>query len=167
MSDNNIYRPYSSDSRLGGCSCGQHQSQADHDAAARQARAQDPDTLSRDFVEAAAVKALFSHDATRRRFLKAVGMGSAMAAIASVLPMESLQAMAEERQGPLEKKDLRVGFIPINCATPLIMSDPLGFYAEQGLNVSLIKSSGWALVRDQMLNGELGQPSRFIESCET
>ncbi|WP_444999676.1 ABC transporter substrate-binding protein [Halomonas mongoliensis] len=161
MSDNNIYRPYSSDSRLGGCSCGQHRSQADHDAAARQARAQDPDTLSRDFVEAAAVKALFPHDATRRRFLKAVGMGSAMAAIASVLPMESLQAMAEERQGPLEKKDLRVGFIPINCATPLIMSDPLGFYAEQGLNVSLIKSSGWALVRDQMLNGEL-DASHFL-----
>jgi len=72
MSDNNIYRPYSSDSRLGGCSCGRHDSQAQHDAEARQARASDPDYLSRDFVEAAAVKALFPHDATRRRFLKAV-----------------------------------------------------------------------------------------------
>ena len=53
--------------------------------------------LSQDFVEAAAVRALFPNDVTRRRFLQAVGVGTAMAAISSVLPLTSLQAMADER----------------------------------------------------------------------
>jgi len=110
--------------------------------------------LSQDFVEAAAVRALFPNDVTRRRFLQAVGVGTAMAAISSVLPLTSLQAMADER-GPLEKTNLKIGFIPINCATPLIMADPLGLYQEQGLSVSLQKTAGWALVRDNMLNSEL------------
>ena len=163
MTDKNFYRPYSEHNSLGNCSCGSHGSQQEHDQAAereRLARGRDSETLSRDFVEAAAVRALFPHDATRRRFLKAVGMGTAMAAIASVLPLQSLQAMAEEK-GPLEKKNLKIGFIPINCATPLIMADPMGFYKEQGLSVSLQKTAGWALVRDNMLNGEL-DASHFL-----
>jgi nitrate/nitrite transport system substrate-binding protein len=111
-------------------------------------------------VETAAVRALFPHDATRRRFLRAVGSATAMAAIHSVLPIGDLQAMAAE-PGPLEKTDLKIGFIPINCATPLIMADPMGFYKDQGLNVTLIKTAGWALVRDKMLNGEL-DASHFL-----
>jgi nitrate/nitrite transport system substrate-binding protein len=61
--------------------------------------------------------------------------------------------MAQEKKPP-EKKDLKIGFIPITCASPLIMADPLGFYREQGLNVQLIKTAGWALIRDKMLNKE-------------
>ena len=34
------------------------------------------------------------------------------------------------------------------------MADPLGFYKKQGLNVTLIKTAGWALIRDKMLNKE-------------
>ena len=61
--------------------------------------------------------------------------------------------MAQER-GPLEKKDLKVGFIAITCASPLIMADPLGFYKKEGLNVQLMKTAGWALIRDKMINKE-------------
>jgi len=76
-----------------------------------------------------------------------------MAAIGSVLPIASLQAMAQEK-GAIEKKDLKIGFIPITCATPLIMAHPLGFYQRQGLNVEVVKTAGWALIRDKMLNKE-------------
>lgn len=154
--DDNFYRPYSPTSRLGGCSCGQHANGEEHDAAAAAAltaRASDTEVLSRDFMEAAAVRALFPVDSTRRDFIRAVGQNTAMAAIASVLPMTSLQAMAQEK-GKLEKTDLKVGFIPITCATPLIMAQPLGYYKEQGLNVELNKTAGWALVRDKMINRE-------------
>lgn len=164
MSNDNIFRPYSEDSHLASCSCGQHANQTEHDQAAEQARmsrAQDADQLSQDFMEAAVVKAIFPEDATRRRFLKAVGASTAMAAIASILPLDSLHAMAADVKGPLEKTQLKIGFIPINCATPLIMADPMGYYAEQGLQVSLQKTAGWALVRDQMLNGEL-DASHFL-----
>ena len=56
--------------------------------------------------------------------------------------------------GPIEKKDLKVGFIPITCATPIIMAKPMGFYEKQGLNVEVIKTAGWAVIRDKTINKE-------------
>jgi nitrate/nitrite transport system substrate-binding protein len=130
------------------CACGQDHAPQAHDMAV-----QSQEDKSRDFMEAALVKALFPVDSVRRGFLKAVGVNTARAAIASVLPMGALQAMAQER-GPLEKKDLKIGFIAITCASPLIMADPLGFYKKEGLNVQLMKTAGWALIRDKMINKE-------------
>jgi len=131
------------------CACGQDHAPGEH----AQALAASEEELSRNFMEASLVKALFPVDSVRRGFLKAVGANTARAAIASVLPISALQAIAQER-GALEKKDLKIGFIAITCATPLIMADPLGFYKQQGLNVQLNKTAGWALIRDKMLNKE-------------
>ena len=151
------FDPYDADRPLMmGCSCGRHRSSAEHAAAELRARSETAEfeLYSNEFIEASLVKALFPQDAVRRRFLRAVGKGSAMAAIASVLPVASLQAMAQEKGGAIEKKDLKIGFIPITCATPLIMAHPLGFYSKQGLNVEVVKTAGWALIRDKMLNKE-------------
>ena len=142
------YDPYDADRPLLlRCACG-----ADH-APQQRGAAQDAEALGRDFIEASLVKALFPQENKRRAFLRATGRRGAMAAIASVLPVASLQAFAQEKKAP-EKKDLRIGFIAITCATPLIMADPLGFYRQQGLNVQLNKTAGWALIRDKMLNKE-------------
>ncbi len=149
------------------CACGGAHSPAEHEAAMAaqagrdaavqtlQARSESEDfeQHSREFIEASLMKALFPQDAVRRRFLRAVGKGTAMAALSSVLPTASLQAMAQEA-APLEKKELKIGFIPITCATPLIMAHPLGFYKKQGLDVQVVKTAGWALIRDKMLNKE-------------
>ena len=154
------FDPYDADRPLMmGCSCGKHRSEADHAVAELRARSETAafEQYSNQFVEASLVKALFPQDAVRRQFLRAVGRRSAMAAIASVLPVASLQAMAQDasgKSGALEKKDLKIGFIPITCATPLIMAHPLGFYQKQGLNVEVVKTAGWALIRDKMLNKE-------------
>ena len=153
--------PYDADRPLRmACACGQHGSadehvQAEAAVATLQARSEREDFVARAnaFIEAAVVKALFPQDAVRRRFLRAVGRSTAMAAIGSVLPLASLQAMAQDKAA-LEKKDLKIGFIPITCATPLIMAHPLGFYSKQGLNVEVVKTAGWALIRDKMLNKE-------------
>jgi nitrate/nitrite transport system substrate-binding protein len=110
--------PYDPETDLSGCSCGAHASQAAHDASAA---GNDTETLSARFVESSLVRALFPHDETRRNFIRAVGAGTAKAAIASLLPIGSLTAMAQDK-APLEKKDLKIGFIPITCATPLIMA---------------------------------------------
>ena len=142
-----IYDPFDADRPLMlRCACG-----ADHAAQAHVTA--DPDTLGRSFMQAALVKALFPREPVRRAFLKSVGRRTAMAAIGSLLPLASLQAMAEEKR-PLEKRDLKIGFIPITCASPLIMADPLGFYRQQGLNVQLMKTAGWALIRDKIMNKE-------------
>jgi nitrate/nitrite transport system substrate-binding protein len=145
------YNPYDADRPLMlRCACGQDHAPTEHSAAQAVVASEGP---SHDFVEASLIKALFPNEAVRRTFLKAVGANTARAAIASVLPLSALQAMAQEK-GPLEKKDVKIGFIAITCAAPLIMADPLGFYKREGLNVQLNKTAGWALIRDKMLNKE-------------
>jgi nitrate/nitrite transport system substrate-binding protein len=102
-------------------------------------------------VEQSVAHAVF---AGRRDFLKAVGTGTAAAALASVFPMEAAKAIAQDKLGPPEKRDLKVGFIPITCATPIIMAEPMGFYKKHGLNVQVLKASGWAMIRDLSINKE-------------
>src|SRR5690349_5911880 len=117
---------YDADSALGApCSCGQHASQSEHLAQAH--AAPDAEALARSTIESAMVRALFPDDRARRRFLRAVGANTAMAAIASMLPIGAMQALAQDKR-PLEKKDLKIGFIPITCATPLILAHPLRYY---------------------------------------
>ena len=160
-----FFDPYNADKPLmTGCNCGRHGSQAEHDAVTETQAAVDTlraqsetaefEQYSNEFIEATLIKAIFPHEPTRRNFLTAVGKSTAMAAIASVFPMASLQAMAAQDKGALEKTSLKIGFIPITCATPLIMAHPLGFYKQQGLDVQVIKTAGWALIRDKMLNKE-------------
>ncbi len=142
--------PFNAEAALSrrGCACGRHGSAAEHDAAiAEEAR------LDR-VVDAAVVRALFPEDATRRAFLRGVGTTTAMAAIASLFPLATARDVFAQGAGAPEKKDLKVGFIPITCATPIIMAHPMGFYAKQGLNVEVVKTAGWAVIRDKTLNKE-------------
>ncbi|MBL8414409.1 MAG: ABC transporter substrate-binding protein [Propionivibrio sp.] len=113
----------------------------------------DVEGLNRRVVQGAVMRALFPDDIERRRFLSVVGASTAWAAISSLVPFGALEAMAQEK-GSLEKKSLKIGFIPITCASPLIMADPLGFYKKQGLDVTVIKTAGWALIRDKVINKE-------------
>lgn len=106
-------------------------------------------------VESAIVRGIFQHDDfNRRRFLKMVGGGTLAAALGSLLPLGAVKAAVKESSGPLEKKKLNVGFVPITCATPIIMAQPMGFYAKYGLDVNVIKTAGWAVARDKSLAGE-------------
>jgi len=101
--------PFDPNLTLGACTCGEHRSQAEHDAA----RVEDTaEALNRRVIQSAVMRALFPQDAVRRRFLHAVGASTALAAVSSVVPFGALEAMAQDK-GPIEKKDLRIGFIPI------------------------------------------------------
>ncbi|MDP2027188.1 CmpA/NrtA family ABC transporter substrate-binding protein [Sulfuriferula sp.] len=135
--------------KRGGCSCGQHASQVAHE----QAVLADEEARIGRVVESTVMRALFPEDTARRNFLRAVGVSTAMAAVSSFFPLAAAKALAAER-APLEKTDLKIGFIPITCATPIIMAGPMGFYAREGLNVSLLKTAGWAVVRDKVMNKE-------------
>ncbi|HRQ47008.1 MAG TPA: CmpA/NrtA family ABC transporter substrate-binding protein [Rhodocyclaceae bacterium] len=134
----------------GGCSCGRHHSQAEHD----QAKALELRSVQDRAVEGAVMRALFPRDDVRRRFLKAVGGGTALAAISTLFPLGLAKEAFAESTGPLEKTKLSVGFIPITCATPIIMAHPLGYYAKYGLDVEVVKTAGWAVVRDKALAKE-------------
>jgi len=92
-------------------------------------------------VERSIEQAVFGGDLGRRAFIGRVGAATAAAALASVFPVEAAMALAQEKSGPIEKKDLKIGFIPITCATPIIMAEPMGFYRKHGLNAQVFKAS--------------------------
>lgn len=105
-------------------------------------------------VESAVMKGLFGTDMNRRSFLRAVGASTAAAAISQFIPLDAVKAAIVDAKGPLEKTKLNVGFVPITCATPIIMAHPMGFYKKYGLDVDIIKTAGWAVARDKSLSGE-------------
>ena len=146
--------PYDCEVNLSACGCPAHAQETGHSELPDPvASSTDTESLNQRFIESALVRALLPQDDNRRRFIRAVGANTAMAAIASVFPIGALAAMAQDK-APLEKKELKIGFIPITCATPLIMAGPLHFYEQEGLKVTLNKTAGWALIRDKMLNKE-------------
>ena len=91
---------------------------------------------------------------TRRQLLAGMGGAALMALIAEVFPLAKLTAFAADPAGKPEKKDVAIGFIPITCGTPIIMAEPLGFYKKHGLNASVKRAAGWAMIRDWAVNKE-------------
>jgi nitrate/nitrite transport system substrate-binding protein len=129
-----------------GCTCGAHASQSAHDQAVAD--------HGKRVVESAIMRAVFPRDVERRAFLKAVGASTAAAALAQFFPLGMATEAFAQASGPLEKTALKVGFIPITCATPIIMAAPMGFYKKQGLDVEVVKTAGWAVIRDKTINKE-------------
>lgn len=137
------------------CSCGQHASQNEHERACTMisSAAADDEKIYGRAVEQAMLRAVIPNALHRRALLQNVGAATLAAALASVFPLaKATEAFADT--GPLEKTDLKIGFIPISCATPIIMGEPMGFYKKQGLNVEVVKTAGWAVVRDKTINKE-------------
>jgi nitrate/nitrite transport system substrate-binding protein len=119
-------------------------------------------------IENAVVRAVLGGtEASRRAFIQRVGAATFYSALASSFPLAACKSAVKEElektakgassastSKPLEKKELKVGFVPITCATPIIMAHPLGFYTKYGLKVDVIKTAGWAVARDKSLNKE-------------
>ncbi len=145
--------PFSAKARLSRrCACGQHASEEAHLAAERAARLDD-EARYKDVVTSGVMRALFPQDAQRRAFLQAVGASTAAAAVSTFFPLATATEVFAQTGKP-EKTDLKVGFIAITCATPIIMAHPMGFYSKHGLNVDVVKTAGWAVIRDKTLNKE-------------
>jgi nitrate/nitrite transport system substrate-binding protein len=150
--------PFDPNSRLKptGCSCGRHHDQAEHDhATGPQVQPAEVSEEKRyeGVVASAVLRAIFPKDGARRAFLKSVGGAATLAAISQFFPLKTATEVFAAPGAP-EKTDLKVGFIPITCATPIIMAHPLGFYSKHGLNVEVVKTAGWAIVRDKTINKE-------------
>jgi nitrate/nitrite transport system substrate-binding protein len=153
--------PFDPSRPLNGCACGRHATAADH---ARDAATQlqcvpveNEEKRYENVVASAVLRAVFPQDLARRKFLQALGASTALAAVSQFFPLKTATEVFGAA-GAIEKKDLKVGFIPITCATPIIMADPMGFYAKQGLNVEVVKTAGWAVIRDKTKGSANSEP---------
>src|SRR5688572_21984710 len=52
-------------------------------------------------------------------------------------------------------RPLRVGFIPLTDAAPLIVAQELGLFNRHNLAVELSREVGWATIREKVVYGEL------------
>jgi nitrate/nitrite transport system substrate-binding protein len=111
--------------------------------------------LERTVERAVSAAVMQAADPSRRRFLAAMGSAALMALVAELLPLKEFAAFAADPVGKPEKTDLSIGFIPITCATPIIMAEPLGFYSKHGLNAKVKRAAGWAMIRDWAVNKDV------------
>ncbi len=55
----------------------------------------------------------------------------------------------------LEKTELKLGFIKLTDCAPLVIARELGFFDDEGLNVTLEAQANWKILLDRVLSGEL------------
>src|SRR3954453_20455440 len=84
----------------------------------------------------------------RRSFIK--GSVATAAALATASP----GAWAAGSDAP-EKKELRIGFIPLTDCASVVMASVLKFDEKYGIKIIPSKEASWAGVRDKLVNGEL------------
>jgi two-component system, oxyanion-binding sensor len=55
----------------------------------------------------------------------------------------------------MRRRALRVGFVALVDAAPIIIAKQLGFFAKAGVEVDLQREIGWATIREKVIHGEL------------
>lgn len=111
--------------------------------------------LERTLDKAVTAAVLEAAGPTRRQLLAGLGAVALTTLVSEVFPLAQLKAIAADPVGKPEKTDVSIGFIPITCGTPIIMAEPLGFYKKHGLNASVKRAAGWAMIRDWAVNKEV------------
>jgi len=54
-----------------------------------------------------------------------------------------------------EKREVRIGFMPLTDCAPLVVASALGYDRKYGLQFRLSRQASWAAIRDKLLAGEL------------
>ena len=60
-----------------------------------------------------------------------------------------------ERASGRRPATVRIGYVPLMDAAPLIAADALGYFERAGLRVNLEEELGWGSIRDKIVYGEL------------
>ena len=86
---------------------------------------------------------------SRRSVLQAAAVGAA-----GVSPALRTAVYAQGSDAP-EKKEVRIGFIPLTDCASVVMASVLGIDQKYGVKIIPTKEASWAGVRDKLVNGEL------------
>ena len=93
---------------------------------------------------------LFPVNPSRRDFLQ---RAAAVTAAGSAVALPG-GAWAAGSDAP-EKKEVRIGFIPLTDCASVVMASVMKFDEKHGIKIIASKESSWAAVRDKLVNGEL------------
>ncbi|WP_212758308.1 CmpA/NrtA family ABC transporter substrate-binding protein [Usitatibacter palustris] len=89
----------------------------------------------------------------RRKFLSDSLLGGA-ALMAGLSPGIRGAVWAAGSDAP-EKKEVKIGFIPLTDCASVVMAAAKGFDKKYGITIVPSKEASWAAVRDKLVNGEL------------
>jgi nitrate/nitrite transport system substrate-binding protein len=89
--------------------------------------------------------------AHRRDFIKK----ATAAAVMSLVPDAVRQGAWAAGSDAPEKKEVRIGFIPLTDCSSVIMAAVMEFDKKYGIKIVPSKEASWAAVRDKLVNGEL------------
>ncbi|MFT3720058.1 CmpA/NrtA family ABC transporter substrate-binding protein [Pseudorhodoferax sp.] len=86
----------------------------------------------------------------RRDFLRRAGAAGATALLGD---LAARGAWAAGSDAP-ERKEVRIGFIPLTDCASVVMASVLGIDQKYGVKIIPSKEASWPAVRDKLLNGE-------------
>ena len=92
---------------------------------------------------------LLKSSLTRRSVLQAATVGAI-----GITPALRAAVYAQGSDAP-EKKEVKIGFIPLTDCASVVMASVLGFDKKYGVKIIPTKEASWAGVRDKLLSGEL------------
>jgi nitrate/nitrite transport system substrate-binding protein len=91
----------------------------------------------------------------RRDFIRTAGtLAAGSGLMAMVPPGVRAGAWAAGSDAP-EKKEVRIGFIPLTDCSSVVMAAVQKFDEKYGIKIIASKEASWAAVRDKLVNGEL------------
>lgn len=73
----------------------------------------------------------------------------------SSAPSTESQAQYLRAPAPVEKEDLKLGFIKLTDMVPLAIAKEKGFFEDEGLYVTLEAQANWKVLLDRVIDGEL------------
>jgi len=81
----------------------------------------------------------------------------ATAFVLSSLFLASCNKKEEPKAAPalLEKEQLTLGFIKLTDCAPLVVAKELGYFEDEGLNVTLQAQANWKVLLDRVIDGQL------------
>ena len=93
-------------------------------------------------------------DTGRRVFLQKSSALSG-AALMAMLPAGVRNAAWAAGSDAPEKKEVKVGFIPLTDCASVVMASVLEFDKKYGIKITPTKEASWASVRDKLVNGDI------------
>src|SRR4051812_19854115 len=93
-------------------------------------------------------------DLLRTKFSRRSVLQAAAVGVAGVSPALRTAVWAQGSDAP-EKKEVKIGFIPLTDCASVVMASVLGIDQKYGVKIIPTKEASWAGVRDKLVNGEL------------